>query len=416
MPESYDTMYKKVAVVILTLIIFFSNNTYPIFAEQNQPDIDLHAQAAVLMDAKSGRVLYGKNADDIMAMASTTKIMTLILALEYGDMSDYVEVSGYAARMPKVKLNMRVGEFYRLEDLLYSLMLESHNDTAVAIAEFIGGSVEEFAKMMNKKAKEIGCEATYFITPSGLDAETSTGLYHSTTARELAKIMSYCILESPKKEDFLRITETMSHQFSNYKRTNDGFTSAGRNFSVTNRNAFLGMMEGAFSGKTGFTSKAGYCYVGALERDERIYIVALLACGWPNNRSFKWSDTRKLMEFGLENYEYRDVFVIPEVQTLPVDEGKTKSGSPYLTAYAELKIISDENPEQRLLRVDEKVSTFIQLPDRLTAPVEAGSQVGFISYQLNGEKIKEYPIVLNVSIDRIDYRFIFGFILNLFCV
>ena len=409
-------MFKKITVVILTLIIFLSNPIYSITAEQNQPDIDLYAQAAVLMDAKSGRILYGKNADEVLAMASTTKIMTLILALEYGDMSDYVEVSAYAARMPKVKLNMRAGEFYRLEDLLYSLMLESHNDTAVAIAEHIGGSVEEFAEMMNGKAKEIGCKDTFFITPSGLDAETNTGLYHSTTARELALIMSYCILESPKKDDFLRITATMSHQFSNYKQTGDEYKSGGRNFSVTNRNAFLGMMDGAFSGKTGFTSKAGYCYVGALEQDGRIYIVSLLACGWPNNRRYKWSDTRKLMEYGLENYEYRDVFIVPEVQTLPVDDGKTKSGSPYLTAYAELKIISDEKPEQRLLRADEKVSTFIQLPDRLTAPVEAGSQVGFISYQLNGEKIKEYPIVLQTSIDRIDYRFIFGFVLNLFCV
>ncbi|MDE7276814.1 MAG: D-alanyl-D-alanine carboxypeptidase, partial [Lachnospiraceae bacterium] len=111
--------------------------------------LQLYAQAAVLMDADSGRVLYGKNENEVLPMASTTKIMTCILALEYGNPDDIVEVSAYAASMPKVKLYMQEGEKYRLEDLLYSLMLESHNDSAVAIAEAVGGSVEEFAVMMN---------------------------------------------------------------------------------------------------------------------------------------------------------------------------------------------------------------------------------------------------------------------------
>ena len=117
----------------------------------------LHARAWVLMDADSGRILAGKDADTAYPMASTTKILTCILALEQGNPDDWVEVSEKAASMPDVQLNMRAGERYRLSDLLYSLMLESHNDSAVAVAEHIGGSVEGFAEKMNRKAREIGC-------------------------------------------------------------------------------------------------------------------------------------------------------------------------------------------------------------------------------------------------------------------
>lgn len=129
-----------------------------------QQELSLYARAALLLDADNNRVLYEENGTQIMAMASTTKIMTCILALEYGNPDDIVEVSAYAASMPKVKLYMQEGEKYRLEDLLYSLMLESHNDSAVAIAEAVGGSVEEFAAMMNQKARDIGCYVP-FLSP-----------------------------------------------------------------------------------------------------------------------------------------------------------------------------------------------------------------------------------------------------------
>lgn len=135
--------------------------------------------------------------------------MTCILALENGAGDDYVMVSDKAAAQPDVQLGMREGEQYYLEDLLYSLMLMSHNDTAVAIAEHIGGSTEGFAGMMNEKAKEIGCTDTYFITPNGLDAEDEKGVHH-TTARDLALIMRYAI----RSETFLKITQTREYSFT----------------------------------------------------------------------------------------------------------------------------------------------------------------------------------------------------------
>ena len=167
----------------------------------------LYARSAVLMDADSGRVLFGKEEGVARPMASTTKIMTCILALEEGEMEQACTVSAGAAAQPQVRLGVREGERYRLADLLYSLMLESHNDSAVVIAEAVGGSVEEFAAMMNRKAEEIGCRATCFLTPNGLDA-SDNGAVHSTTARDLALILRYCITESPCREDFLAITRT----------------------------------------------------------------------------------------------------------------------------------------------------------------------------------------------------------------
>ena len=263
----------------------------------------LHARSAVLMDADSGRVLFGKEADTARPMASTTKIMTCILALEEGDLQMECSVSENAASSPEVRLGVREGESYRMEDLLYSLMLESHNDSAVVIAENTAGSVERFAELMNRKAEELGCPDTWFVTPNGLDASDETGV-HSTTAADLARMLRYCIKESPQRESFLAITGKDSYTFTDL--------SGQRTFSLRNHNAFLTMMEGALTGKTGFTADAGYCYVGALENGGRTFIVALLACGWPGNKGYKWEDTRKLMQYGIESSTWLNGFSIFE--------------------------------------------------------------------------------------------------------
>jgi len=161
---------------------------------------NLHAQSAVLMDADSGRIIFGKNETEIRPMASTTKIMTCILALEEADPEQICVVSQAASAQPKVRLGAPKGTEFRLNDLLYSLMLESHNDSAVMIAEAIAGSAEAFARRMNDKAREIGCKDTYFITPNGLDRVQTlpdgTQKAHATTAEDLARIMRYCITQS----------------------------------------------------------------------------------------------------------------------------------------------------------------------------------------------------------------------------
>jgi D-alanyl-D-alanine carboxypeptidase (penicillin-binding protein 5/6) len=388
----------RVVFPVLFLWLAYTSFVYGLEQEEIDPSA-LYAKSAVLMDAASGRVLYEKNGEEFLANASTTKIMTCILALELGNVEDLVTVSSYAASMPDVQLNIREGELYRLGDLLYSLMLESHNDSAVAIAEHLAGDCESFAALMQEKAEAIGCENTCFLTPNGLDATqtvtTDDGEQiireHGTTAKDLALIMRYCIELSPKKEEFLNITQTASYHFSNKIQDQDGtVTDGSRSFGVNNHNSFLGMMEGALSGKTGFTGKAGYCYVGALQREGRTFIVALLACGWPGNRSYKWSDTRKLMNYGLENYQLHRIEEIAldweDILISPVAAGQTEELD--AQAYTALTITGEEDgfadaevllKEGELLRVE-------VTKEELTAPVEKGQRAGRIDYYI-GDKL-----------------------------
>lgn len=364
----------------------------------------LYARSAVLMDADSGRVLFGKDEDVKRPMASTTKIMTCILALENGDTQEVATASEHAASQPKVRLGVQVKEEFKLGDLLYSLMLESHNDSAVVIAEHIGGSVEAFADMMNAKAKEIGCEDTYFVTPNGLDGFDEGGT-HSTTAGDLARIMKYCIHDSPQKEAFLQITQTQNYSFTDAAGT--------RNFSCNNHNAFLSMMDGALSGKTGFTGDAGYCYVGALKRDGRTFIVALLACGWPNNKGYKWTDTKKLMTYGIEHYQYRNVWKDADLSPVKVMNGIPDSGQ--VKGTSSVKVSMPKEELNLLLREDEQVEVKLHKEENLVAPVSKGTVVGNAQYYLNGELIKEYEIKTSEDVKERTFAWCFrqlGFLLN----
>ena len=388
----------------------------PVRAEELEQDakedsldetLQLYAQSAVLMDADSGRVLYGKNPEDILPMASTTKIMTCILALEYGNPEEVVEVSAYAATMPKVKLYVKQGEKYRLKDLLYSLMLESHNDSAVVIAEAVGGSVEGFAAMMNQKARDIGCFDTYFITPNGLDAVVNdSGRTHSTTARDLAKIMAYCVTDSAAREEFLEITRTAGYDFTD--------AEGKRSFHCNNHNAFLGMMPEALSGKTGFTNNAGYCYVGALESEGRIFTVALLACGWPNNRNYKWSDMKQLAAYGMEHYRDPDNNEANKFEAIRVENGIDRtSGKPYEEAYVPVRVDDRGETELSYLLSDrDKIEVKTQTARTLQAPVEADAQIGTVSYYLNGDLVRQYPVVTTQDVEARTYGFIWTYLIQ----
>ena len=375
---------RVLAVVWIWMLLF----EITVHAKGEEPE-QLYAQSAVLMDADSGRVLFEKNGQEQKAMASTTKIMTCILALEQGGIKEVVTVSENAVRQPRVHLGMQIKEKFYLEDLLYSLMLESHNDSAVAIAEHVGGSVKEFAKMMNEKAAEIGCKKTYFITPNGLDASDENGK-HATTAEELAKIMRYCIQISPQKELFLKITQTQSHAFTDVDKK--------RQFSCNNHNAFLGMMDGALSGKTGFTGDAGYCYVGALRRGERTFIVALLGCGWPNNKGYKWKDTKKLMEYGLQNYEYHNVLKKQKNITISVENGVPSNGELFGEAVIEGRVTTNTKRLPFLIRQGETVDIKTEISSMLQAPVSKGKVIGSVTYFLKDFQIQRYPVIVTETI------------------
>ncbi len=369
-------------------------------AVSQQPEFSLYAKSAVLMDGESGRILYEKNGYEHMPNASTTKIMTCILALEEGDLESEVKVSSYAASMPQVRLGMSKDDSFRLKDLLYSLMLESHNDSAVAIAEHIGGSVEGFAAKMNQKADELGCKDTYFITPNGLDASDGTGV-HGTTAEDLARIMSYCI----QNREFLEITRTTSYQFSNLAGT--------RHYNCNNHNAFLQMMEGALSGKTGFTGNAGYCYVGALQREDRTFIVALLACGWPNHKTWKWADTKELMNYGLEHYHCEDVYEYDrEFPNVTVEEAEPENGRLYQEVT--IPLLVKEEKIRVLKRTDEEVRTIYEIPEQVKAPVREGQQIGRVTYYLGERQIGEVPIYAAKAAKKLQPSWYKEYLLKLF--
>ena len=301
---------RRMAAVVLMTAVLIICQIFPVKAADGE---NLYALSAVLMDGENGRVLYGKEAYKGRPNASTTKVMTCILALELAKGDDYVQVSGNAASQPQTRLGMREGQQFYLEDLLYSLMLKSHNDTAVAIAEHIGGSVEKFALLMNEKAKSLGCKDTHFVTPNGLDAEDEGGVHH-TTARDLALIMAYAI----KNATFVHITQTRDYTISDKTRK--------EHYTDKNTKAFQIMEKRVI---TGFTVIAGYCYFCAVRQDEKLFIVSLLGCGWPGNKNYKWSDTKKLLSYGRENYSYVLLPDLPDLPEITVTDAVPEENSPY---------------------------------------------------------------------------------------
>ena len=393
------------AVTIVTAVLLFTQTSASVQGGENKipqmvdmtPAIEepseLHALSAVLMDGDSGRVLYEKDGKTPLANASTTKVLTCIVALESSPGDDYVQVSQNAASQPEVRLGLQKGEQYYLEDLLYSLMLKSHNDTAVAIAEHCGGTVEGFARMLNRKAKQIGCKDTYFITPNGLDAQDENGKHH-TTAEDLALIMRYAI----KNKTFLHISQTRDYTFSEI--------TGNRTFSVHNANALLDMMDGVLAGKTGYTSQAGYCYVCAWEEEGKTFVVSLLGCGWPNHKTYKWSDTKKLLSYGAYNYDYETYWQEPHTSKILVTDGVENMQNIGEKVYLRGKcsVTSEDREKEILLKKGEAVTCKTEIPQKVSAPVLKGEKLGRIAYYLDGKLIASYPVYAERSVEKISFK------------
>ena len=393
------------AVTIVTAVLLFTQTSASVQGGENKipqmvdmtPAIEepseLHALSAVLMDGDSGRVLYEKDGKIPLANASTTKVLTCIVALESSPGDDYVQVSQNAASQPEVKLGLQKGEQYYLEDLLYSLMLKSHNDTAIAIAEHCGVTVEGFARMLNRKAKQIGCKDTCFITPNGLDAQDENGKHH-TTAEDLALIMRYAI----KNKTFLHISQTRDYTFSEI--------TGKRTFSVHNANALLDMMDGVLAGKTGYTSQAGYCYVCAWEEEGKTFVVSLLGCGWPNHKTYKWSDTKKLLSYGAYNYDYETYWQEPHTSKILVTDGVENMQNIGEKVYLRGKcsVTSEDREKEILLKKGEAVTCKTEIPQKVSAPVLKGEKLGRIAYYLDGKLIDSYPVYAERSVEKISFK------------
>lgn len=367
----------KTIVSVFLYVIICSIQIYAVSAEE----INLNAKAAVIMDAESGKILYEKSKDQKMPNASTTKILTCLYILKHCDLDQMAEVSKNAAMQPKVRLGVREGEKYKVKDLLYGLMLESYNDCAVVLAEHAEGSVEKFEKRMNQMAENLGTLNTHFVTPNGLDGIDKKGR-HETTAQDLAKIMARCI----KNQQFLEITQTKQYTFTDGSRK--------RRFICNNHNALLSSMQGVISGKTGYTSKAGYCYVGAVKQKNMTMTFSVLASGWPPHKTYKWKDVRKLVQYATDHYERREIIA----DTSKIKEISIKNG------LKEKVLLKTGNLKAAfLVKKTDKIKIESILPSFIDAPVKEGQKVGEIKYLINGKSQKSVPIYAKQSVKQKDY-------------
>ncbi|MCD8238319.1 MAG: D-alanyl-D-alanine carboxypeptidase [Clostridiales bacterium] len=366
-------------VKFFLIAVFILNMCASVFAEE--PEIK--SRSAVLIDADSGRVLWGLDPENPMPMASTTKIMTCIYTIENCDLEDEVVVSKNAASAPKVKLFLSEGERVRLKDLLYALMLRSSNDAAVAIAEHVSGTSEEFCKALTKKAALIGAKDTVFETPNGLDS----GNHHST-ALDMALITRYAL----KNETFREIIKTPAYSFSSDKRS----------YSLTNADRLLTEYSGAIGVKTGYTGKAGHCFVGAAERDGMTLISVVLASGWgAQGKAAKWSDTKAILNYGFDNFHIEEV---------------VKKGDPA----GEFEIFKGEKPkgeavfgESLSLPLKEGEETELKISfDTLNAPAAVGDEVGMCEVSLDGKVIKRIKLLSAEDIEEHSFERFFNDIFN----
>lgn len=378
----------KTIVSVFLYVIICSIQIYAVSAEE----INLNAKAAVIMDAESGKILYEKSKDQKMPNASTTKILTCLYILKHCDLDQMAEVSKNAAMQPKVRLGVREGEKYKVKDLLYGLMLESYNDCAVVLAEHAEGSVEKFEKRMNQMAENLGTLNTHFVTPNGLDGIDKKGR-HETTAQDLAKIMARCI----KNQQFLEITQTKQYTFTDGSRK--------RRFICNNHNALLSSMQGVISGKTGYTSKAGYCYVGAVKQKNMTMTFSVLASGWPPHKTYKWNDVRKLVQYATDHYERREIIA----DTSKIKEISIKNG------LKEKVLLKTGNLKAAfLVKKTDKIKIESILPSFIDAPVKEGQKVGEIKYLINGKSQKSVPIYTKQSVKQKDYWYYFEKIIQRF--
>ena len=360
--------------ILTTLTILASPITAS--ADSNTPKVE--AAAAILIDAETGRVLWEKKAHEPMAMASTTKIMTAVLAIESGRLNETVTVSKKAAAAPRVKMDLTAGEKIRLGDLMLALMLESSNDAAVAIAEHLAGTVEDFCVLMTQKAHELGAQNTLFESPSGLDV----GNHHST-AYDLAIITRYALAVP----GFVALTNTSSANFSSDKRA----------YSMNNKNRLLSEYSGANGVKTGFTGKAGHCFVGAAKRGDMQLISVVLASGWGDKgRAQKWRDTKEILDYGFNNYKYEKIIEAEVIAgQLPVTRSRSQCIKFAFSQGLKIPLTQQEKAE---------ITTTIHVPESIQAPINIGDTMGSAVVYIGDTFHSEIILISTEAATRHDFK------------
>lgn len=365
---------KKFILIILVILIL--SNTIIFAQDTDEPTVN--AQAAILMDYETGRILWAKNIDEPLAMASTTKIMTAIFAIENANLDDIVTVSKNASVTPRVKMYLKENEEIKLEYLLYALMLQSSNDAAVAIAEHIGGSVENFCNLMTQRAKELGAKDTVFRTPNGLDSQD-----HHSTAYDLAVITRYAL----SNDTFRKIISTRNISFSSNLST----------YNVINKNRLLSEYEGAIGVKTGYTGKAGHCFVGAATINDMTVISVVLASGWgTSGKEQKWIDTKEILNYAFNNFKNQQIISTEDCQEfVQINKGSKE--------YVQLKY---ENDVTLPLKDDEKdkIQIIYEYEPLVEAPIYQNQKLGVAKIYIQDELLQEVNLLASEGVSRNDFK------------
>lgn len=347
----------------------------------------INSRSAVVIDRNSNTVLYGKSENEIRKMASTTKIMTSIVVIENSNLSNIVTVSKKAAGTGGSRLGLKTNDKISVNNLLYGLMLCSGNDAAVCLAEYVGGSVEGFAELMNKKANSLGLKNTHFVTPHGLDSEE-----HYTTAYELAVLTNYAL----KNETFSKIVNTKNTSIyinNNLK-------------SISNTNELLGVLPGVYGVKTGFTNSANRCLVTSCKRDNLDIICVVLGA---DTKKFRTQDSIKLIEYTFSNFETIDIKKIANENFENWKNNNTICINKGLKNNIETKLVDLCFDKIAVKKEEvENISIKIDTESVLNAPISENSEVGTLNVMNGNNVIVSSKIVCTTNISKksiIDYVF-----------
>lgn len=373
-------MKNKILVVAIIISLLFVSS----FSYGEVPFNEDEAKTLLLGDWETGEILYQKNIDKQVEIASITKLMTYIITMDKineGKISldDMVLVSHNAATIGGSTFWLREGEKVKLETLLEALLIVSGNDAAVAIAEHVSGTEEEFVKLMNEKAKDIGLNNTKYINASGMPVDD---LQNVMTTRDIFNLSRYVISKYPQ---ILKITCKPRLEIES------------RNFSKENTNVLIGKMENVDGLKTGFTDEAGYCLVSTMEVPAEIegylpYRLIAIEMGAKDKKTRKEVSTG-LLNYGLNNFSKKEIFSAKDaIKNIEINNADD----------IEVKVYPSED-YSKIIKKGDKISIDIEINDKLKAPIKKGEEVGVASVFLNNKKIKEMPLVVNSDVKKASF-------------
>ena len=357
--------------IILIMVTLFSLLTiYASSTAHSRARFGVSAKAAVLYEAESDRFLYSKNPCERLPMASTTKIMTAIVALEASSLDEVVTVDERACLVEGSRAYFSPDEEHTMEELLYALLLQSANDAAEAIAYHIAGGISEFSEMMNEKARELGLSDTNFENPHGLDSSE-----HYTTAEELAKIAAYAL----SNEAFRKIASTYKIRFTKDDKTR----------LYVNHNKLLTLYDGCVGVKTGFTKKSGRCLVSAAERDGLTFIGVTLDA--PDD----WRDHTAMLDFGFDTL----------MKLSFVKEGEKCFELPVIDGVKEtLKVTNKLGASKIIEKGEYNVEEHIKLSRYAVAPIHRCDVLGEIIYTVDGEECARVPLIAAEDVNKVEKK------------